>query len=180
MYKQQTREVPVWSCVSQCSYYTDTFQLTPMPKLNLSPKWPWQWIIPLKNNSAEQWLCYSLTAHRGIVSKTHAAVTEPGSWESPQCMEDVDTLQQIQWGPQWWWRGWTFITWAEAERWDWPAWGREGSAGSYECLTICWGGSKEHPARLFSLALRDRTRGIRHRLKHRKIGLNIIEILLLL
>lgn len=106
MYNQQTREVPVWSCVSQCSYYTDTFQLTPMPKLNLSPKWPWQWIIPLKNNSAEQWLCYSLTAHRGIVSKTHAAVTEPGSWESPQCMEDVDTLQQIQWGPQWWWRGW--------------------------------------------------------------------------
>lgn len=42
MFSQQIHEVSVWSCVSQCSCFTDTFCLTAMPKLNFS-LWPWQW-----------------------------------------------------------------------------------------------------------------------------------------
>lgn len=148
-------------CEAVYPSYTDTFRLTPTPKVNLSQNSFGNELIPFKSYSAEQWLFYYFTAHRRILGQTHAAVTAPGSWESPQYKEDVEALQQIQWGPQGWWRGWNIHHLSRS--WEVGLFNLEkrGFSGILSmCLTTWWGGSKEHTARLFSTVPGDGTRGL--------------------
>ena len=52
---------------------------------------------------------------------------------------------------------------------------REASRGSYQGVQITLGWIKEYRARLFPGVPSERTRGNRHKLKHRKCNLNIIK-----
>lgn len=179
MYSQQTHEVSVWSCGSQCSCYTDTFWLTPTPKLNLSLKQPWQW-----TNSFQKLLCWAMAillfdgTKRNFrpnpcccyrTWKLRISPVEGGCWASAanpvrattvmKGLEHSSLEQKL--------RIWTVQPGEERAQQD-PI-----NAFNY----LMGREQREH-----SQALLHGTQGqdqrLGHRLKHRKICLNIIKILL--